>query len=187
MIGFLTGQPRSHIKGLLVMVNGVGYLVHVGQKTESELVHAAEVSLFIHTYVKPEALELYGFQTKEAYQVFQLLLSVSGVGPRTALAITDHPPQKIITAVQEAQTSFFTAVPRVGKKLAQKIIIELRSKLGELKELDLKPKSAKAQEVYEALSSLGLESEIIEDALTKIDVENQPIEKSITEILKARS
>lgn len=186
MIGFLTGQPQVLGRQLLLLVGGVGYLVEVGPQTLSLATTQSTLSLFIHTHFKQDALELFGFLTQTEYQVFQLLLKVGGVGPKTAVAIVDGRAQEVAKAVQEADTSFFTTAPRVGKKLAQKIIIELRSKLGEVKQLDLTPSSAKKQEVVAALSSLGLDERSIDKALSAIDVDNEEltVESAITLALK---
>jgi holliday junction DNA helicase RuvA len=116
--------------------------------------------------------------------LFQLVLTVSGVGPKTALAIVNGGVEKLISAVQEANLSFFTAVPRVGKKLAQKIIIELKSKLGGLKELNLATLSPKRQDVYDALLGLGFDDQSINFALEKIDIESLDLAVAIKQALK---
>ena len=147
MIGYLKGTASFSGSELIVIVNGVGYQVHVGRPALSAITTSEEIEHHIHTHVREDALELYGFKTSEEKRLFLLLLNVSGVGPRTALAITERDPQSIISAVQQANSSFFSSIPRVGKKVAQKIIIDLKSKLGSLKDLDLSPLSTKESEI----------------------------------------
>jgi holliday junction DNA helicase RuvA len=171
MIAYLTGKPILHGTKLVVLVNGVGYGVLVSSKVLQQVGEAESVSLFIHTHVREDQLSLFGFLTLQEQQLFELLLGVSGVGPSTALHLTNTNPDQLISAVQEAKVSFFSAVPRVGKKLAQKIIIELRGKLGELKELNLAPLSAKEQTVISALVNLGFNEEAVREAVATMDLE----------------
>lgn len=185
MIGFLQGLPKPHGDQLLILTgSGVGYLVAVAPSVLAEVLNASQAELFIHTHVKEDRLELYGFKNATQKEVFELLLNVSGVGPKTALAMTDFPSEQIVMAVQNAQTGFFTKIPRVGKKLAQKIIIELRGKLGELQALDLTPPSAHAAEVHEALVSLGFDSEHVSDVLQSMEVDTLSLEAAIKAALK---
>ena len=139
MIAYLTGSPIFQAQQVVVVTGGVGYLVHVGNTLLSQLSsqQAEQVSLHIYTHVKEDRLELYGFDRLENLELFKLLIAISGVGPKTAQNLVDAGSERLIEAVRQAQTSFFTSVPRVGKKLAQKIIIELKSKLGSLQELNL--------------------------------------------------
>src|SRR5258708_6371808 len=152
MISYLMGKPVFEKDFVTILVGGVGYAVRVTDDCRQSLQGREEAELFIYTHVREEALELYGFAQRSERDLFLLLLGVSGVGPKTALGILHFQPNQIITAVQNAEVSLFTSVPRVGKKLAQKIIIDLRSKLGALKELDLGPLSGERQEVVLARS-----------------------------------
>lgn len=172
MIAFLTGKPLIQGSKLIVLVNGVGYGVHVSTKVLQQVANSESISLYVHTHVREDQLNLFGFLTYQEQQLFELLLSVSGVGPSTALNITNMHPDQLIEAVQEAKVSFFTAVPRVGKKLAQKIIIELRGKLGELKELNLAPLSEKQQTVISALVNLGFNEDAVRDITREMELEN---------------
>lgn len=181
MISYLVGQPICEKDFVTILVNGVGYGVRVTEKTRSELAQKQSAELFIYTHVKEEALELYGFPNREERELFLLLISVSGVGPKTGLHILGCGSPAIIHAVQQADVGLFSSVPRVGKKLAQKIIIELRSKLGAIKELNLLPTSLKYADVVEALQSLGFTDQSISLALEKIDVEKM----TLTEAVKA--
>jgi len=170
MIAYLVGQPRVQGNSLIMLVHGVGYGVAVGARTIEKLISLAEVELWIYTHVREETLDLYGFLNPEDKELFKILLSVSGVGPRTALSIMDYGAQPIIEAVQTANVAAFSAVPRVGKKLAQKIIIELKSKLGSIEELHLGPKNQIEADVAEALQSLGFNDRDIHQALQKMEL-----------------
>lgn len=186
MIAYLVGRPIIQEQQLILLVNDVGYGVSVSSKVFHQLSDQTDtkIALYIHTHVREEELKLFGFLTAQEKQLFELVLSVSGVGPSTALHLMDRDPDQLVTAVQEADVSFFSAVPRVGKKLAQKIIIELRGKLGELKELNLAPLSPKQQVVLDALISLGFTETEARNALETIDLttlnESQAIKSAIT-------
>ncbi|MDQ5951497.1 MAG: holliday junction helicase RuvA [Patescibacteria group bacterium] len=184
MIGYLRGTPKLAGNDIIVDVAGVGYLVHTTASLTAELMHKPEVELFIHTHVREDILELYGFRSAEEKRLFMLLLDVSGVGPRTALAITERSPQEIITAVQQADSRFFSSIPRVGKKVAQKIIIDLKGKLGSLKELDLGPTSSQEQEIVGALASLGFAEEDVLEQLRSEDYSALTLEASIKRIIQ---
>lgn len=173
MIGYLQGVPVIQGSQVLLIVNGVGYRVNVGLDALAAAQQTTELELFIHTHAKEDALELYGFKTNNQRDIFELLLSVSGVGPRTALALTELGVEAIIKAVQQADVTAFTQVPRVGKKLAQKIIIDLKSKLGDLQELNLGPSSPIESDVQAALISLGYSDTEIQRAVSQLDLSNQ--------------
>jgi holliday junction DNA helicase RuvA len=184
MISYLVGQPILEKDFVTILVQGVGYGVRVTTKTMAEIVQLSQVELYIYTHVKEEALELFGFQNKSDRELFLLLIDVSGVGPKTALNILNYGSGQIIQAVQQADVGLFASVPRVGKKLAQKIIIDLRTKLGSLKELNLAPTSVQYQEVVLALQSLGFEERSINTVLEQVDVENLPIGEAVKMAVK---
>jgi len=184
MIAQLTGRSIIQDSRLIVDVNGVGYAVLVSDSTLAKLQPEVEVKLNIYTHVREDALELFGFLESADKRLFQLLLGVSGVGPRTALAISQWGAADITQAVQEAQVTFFTKVPRVGKKLAQKIIIDLKSKLGSLRELELGGMSnPKQKEVAEALLSLGFEEQSVYQIINQLDLD-QPIQTLVKQALR---
>ncbi len=169
MIGYLSGIARINDEKLIILANGVGYLVIVSPQQLSKISNDQEISLFIYTHVKEDLLELYGFETANDKKVFLMLLSVSGVGAKTALAMLSKGAAPVIEAIRQADLGFFKSVPRVGKKLAQKIIIELKNKVGSTTELSLEGLSNKKQEVLEALMGLGFAEEKIELALAELD------------------
>lgn len=184
MIGLLTGQPHITPHTFLLVCNGVGYEVHVATAVHAQATGAALLTLFIYTHVREDQLELYGFLTEEEKQLFLLMLAVSGVGPKTALAIADYGAEKISLAIQNADVGFFTRIPRVGKKMAQKIIIELKSKLGGIKELQLGSLDPRVQTIVDAVVTLGYEEEAAIQAVKDITFENKSESELIKELLK---
>ncbi len=182
MIGFLSGKPVVQDDELLIITHGVGYSVHVSGRLLSSVQHREQLELFIYTHVREEALDLYGFEHQADKDIFKLLLSVSGVGPRIALAIAEYGPARISEAVQTANVALFSSVPRVGKKLAQKIIIELKPKLGSLYDLQLGPQSQQQEEVIEALMALGFEESDVHQILPQLTISE---ELSTAETIKA--
>ena len=188
MIAYLEGSALVKKDHLIVLTGGVGYLVFVGSKILSSITTSGEnISLHIHSHIKEDRFELYGFQSEEDLEIFKMLIAISGVGPKTALALANAGTNQLIEAVQQAQTSFFTNVPRVGKKLAQKIIIDLKSKLGSLKELNLGTLSPKAQDVMDALLGLGFEENAVQTILSQLDLENMNLQVAIKTVIKMSS
>ncbi len=184
MIGYLVGQPIVSDQNLIVLVGGVGYRVVVTPATLQTAAQLKEISLYIHTHVREDALLLFGFPTAQERKLFVLTLGVSGVGPTIALALVAAGSSPLIAAVQEAKVSFFTALPRVGKKLAQKIIIDLRGKLGELKALDLSVLTGPTQDVVATLVALGFDPERSREVVTTLDVTKLGVEKSVKRALQ---
>lgn len=184
MIGLLTGTPKLEANQLIILVGGVGYLVHVGSSVLSTVAQRTEVTLFIHTHVREQAIELFGFSSAEAKKLFLLLMDVSGVGPKTALAIADAGSDNIVEAVQKANVTFFTKIPRVGKKLAQKIIIELKSKLGSLEELNIGGMGEDEQLIFDAVLALGFSEYDVQQALRTVPITELSPEASIKAVLK---
>ena len=187
MIGFLSGTIQKTNSYLIVQTNcGVGYKVEVSLSLLATLQEGEEASLYIYTHVKEDALKLFGFKSQKDLSLFELVLSVSGVGPKTALAIIDTGAERLVTAVQNADVAFFSSVPRVGKKLAQKIIIELKSKLGGLKDLDLSPLSQTEQDVMDGLLGLGFVETNIQEVLKSLDTK-QSVETILKQAVKKLS
>ena len=186
MIGALTGLIfTSHKNPIIIFVGGVGYAVNIGEHLLALLKKGEEKTFFIYTHVRDDALDLYGFVKEEEHMLFTLLLSVSGIGPKTALAITDRGVDQVRHAIVSSDVDFFTTIPRLGKKNAQKIIIELKSKLGSTKDLDLASQSSgDTKEIIDALLSMGFIRHEIVEVLKKITPEAQTIEQKIREALR---
>ena len=132
MIGALTGRIVDKQPERLVLdVNGVGYQLHVPLSTFYELGDpGATVSLRVHTYVREETLSLFGFATRLELQVFERLITISGVGPRLALAVLSGiEPPDLVRAVTRGDVDRLTRIPGVGKKTAERIGLELKDRL----------------------------------------------------------
>lgn len=187
MISYIEGTIK--IKGtnyIVVVTGGVGYKIHVPGYIFSAAAAGSTIALFIHTYVKEDALDLYGFMSPEELGLYELFLGVSGIGPKTALAIFGSGKMTAIKeAVIKGDIEFFTAVPRLGKKNAQKIIIELRSKLGSLEDLDLTGDGENEhKEILEALQSFGFMASEAKEAIKFVHEIEGDTSKKIKEALK---
>jgi len=131
MIGRLTGTPVARtLNGVVLDVNGVGYLLRLTlralRKTEAE----REVTIDTYLHVREDALQLYGFAEPAERELFEQLLSVSGVGPKVALAIVSgSTPADLRRAIARGDTARFMAIPGIGSKTAQRVVLELKEKL----------------------------------------------------------
>ena len=135
MIGLLRGriadkQPNT----LIVDVQGVGYEVHVPLSTFYDAGDTgADITLRIHTHVREDALLLYGFLTELERQLFEKLIGISGIGPKLAIAVlSGMEPRELMTSVQRGDVARLTGIPGVGKKTSERIVLELRDRLGQL-------------------------------------------------------
>jgi Holliday junction DNA helicase RuvA len=135
MIGFLRGriadkQPNK----LIVDVQGVGYEVQVPLSTFYDVGEVgAEVTLRIYTHVREDALQLYGFLTDLERQLFERLISVSGIGPKLAIAVlSGMDPRDLLACVQRGDVARLTAIPGVGKKTSERLVLELKDRLAQL-------------------------------------------------------
>jgi Holliday junction DNA helicase RuvA len=158
VIGTLKGKIEYREDPVLIIdVNGVGYRVLVSSGVLSKINGTGEsIKLYTHTHVREDLLELYGFIEPQDLKLFKYLISVSGIGCKTALAIYSVGGRKeIIQAIVENDVAFFTSVPRLGKKNSQKIIIELKNKLGGVGDIDLSQDGSETQEVISALKNFG--------------------------------
>jgi Holliday junction DNA helicase RuvA len=160
MIGRLTGRLASKAPDhVLLDVGGVGYLVHIPLSTFYELPdQESPASLWVHTHVREDALALYGFLTERERALFLLLLGVAGIGPRVALTVlSGMPPSELVEALRSQDVRRLVAIPGVGKKTAERMVLELAEKAANLPgETPAKTASAvAADDVVSALVNLG--------------------------------
>lgn len=185
MISYLSGRVHhKNSDSLTLVTGGVGYLVFLSPSSLSKIHAGEEAELYIHTHVREDAFDLYGFTDLNALSLFKLLINVSGIGPKTALAVLDRGPQAVEQAITKADEGFFTLVPRLGKKNAQKIIIELKSKLGSQAVLDLSGTGEETNEVVQALLSMGYTRTEAVSAVRNIPSEISAVEDQILFVLR---
>jgi holliday junction DNA helicase RuvA len=174
MIAHLRGRLlEKHPNRVVVDVQGVGYDVHVPLSTFYEMAEAGgEIALRIHTHVREDALLLYGFATALELQLFERLISVSGIGPKLALAVLSGiEPNELVNAIRQANVSRLTAIPGVGKKTAERIGLELKDKMATFLPSDvaISPAAVASEtlrtDVLSALMNLGYHRPLAERAL----------------------
>ena len=174
MIGKLTGTWEGSLDGMgLIEVGGVGYAVRVPFYTLTTL-PGTQLSLFIHTSVREDALDLFGFATQEELSFFKQLTSVSGVGPKTALGVLNVSDIKSLKrSIASGDAAALTKVFGIGKKSAERIVVELRDKFS--LEQSAAPQEATVSgddgEVIEALMALGYRAQECRDAVRAIGTE----------------
>jgi len=135
MIAFLSGKLLEKLPGsVIVDVNGVGYEIAIPLTTFYEIGEpGAEIQLRIHTNVREDAIQLFGFRTQREKDLFLRLLSVQGVGAKSAITmLSGMNADEIIDAVRTGNLARLTAIPGVGRKTAERLVVELRDKIGEL-------------------------------------------------------
>lgn len=176
MIAFLRGSLlEKHPNSVVVDVGGVGYDVAISVTTYSSLPEAgAEVRLRVHTHVREDAISLFGFLTPEEKTLFEKLISVGGIGPKLAMAVLSGlPTGELVGAIRASQTDRLVRIPGVGKKTAERIVLELRDKLEGVGGAPVAP-APKAViltelegDVLSALVNLGCQRSAAETAIRK--------------------
>lgn len=179
MIGRLTGIIDSNITNpIIIDIHGVGYVVHVPERYLASVKPEKVHTIFVHSHIREDAFDLYGFATEQELKLFELLLTVSGVGPKTAINVIDRGVESVETAVRKGDVDFFTTIPRLGTKNAQKIIIELKGKL------DLTGELGDTKELMDALTSMGFKHQEIREIIKKLDAKDVSVEQKIRHALK---
>jgi Holliday junction DNA helicase RuvA len=170
MIGYLRGKVIDRrADRVIVDVNGVGYDVSVPISLD---ITGDEVELYIHTHVREDILALYGFTSSDDLGFFRNLLSVSGIGPKVALAILGSAPlNQLKDSISKGDPSMLSAVSGVGKKTAEKAVVELKGKLGFVGSANEIFQGEGTEEVLDALVGLGFKKEEVIAGLKKIPAE----------------
>lgn len=188
MIGSLEGKVEFQGPNFIFLnVGGVGYKVFVSSTVLQKSQKINEVfKLFISTQLKENSLTLYGFTKIEDLKIFEQLLQVSGVGPKTALSVFEAgPSEEIKEAIVENDVSFFTAVSGIGQRSAQRIIVDLKTKITGLEEAELPFKDVQEYEdVILGLKSLGYTARDARRSLKDILAMNKNKHLSTEELLK---
>ncbi|HEY2778048.1 MAG TPA: Holliday junction branch migration protein RuvA [Gaiellaceae bacterium] len=179
MIARLRGRPAGRVgQALVVDVNGVGYLVHATPSVHR--LGGDEITVEVHTVVREDALQLFGFASADERELFELLLGVNGVGPKVALAIVSgSTPAELRRAIARDDVKRFQAIPGIGLKTAQRVVLELKAKLADASyagdETDLTAR--------DALVELGWTLIDADRALADVDAE-LPVEEQVRHALK---
>ena len=172
MIAHLRGKLISkHPNQAIVEAAGVGYEVNISIPTFSTLpALGTEVSLFIHTHVREDALSLFGFLRSEEKQLFEKLISVSGIGPRLAITIlSGMPADAMIASIKGNNIGALTRIPGIGKKTAERMVLELRDKLDHFGVPAAGAAASPVEEdVISALINLGYQRPLAEKALARL-------------------
>lgn len=168
----LAGKRPNQI---LVDVGGVGYLVHVPLSTYAALgeLHT-DVTLLIHTHVRDDVLALYGFLSSREKHLFELLLAASGVGPALALKIlSGMSVEELVPAIRTGDLVRLTRIPGVGRKTAERMVVELKDKL----------EAVAVEQVNQAASPAGTQADVV-SALVNLGYDGRTAEKAVEEMLR---
>ena len=188
MIASLSGQIKAIRDGaLIVEVAGVGYHVHVVQSLLDEDVRVGQkVELFTHMVVRENALALYGFRSHEEHELFVMLLGVSGIGPRTALAtLSTLSPEVLRSAIGQEDAFVLTRIPGIGRKTAQRLLLDLKDRVGVAAVTTSTSGLSEADvDVINALTGLGYSLVEAQQALSAIPEEMQELDERIIGALR---
>ena len=185
MIAYLKGRIKYlALNWLILDVNGIGYKIYL--KTENSKLKIDEIlELFIYNHIREDRQELYGFLKMEELQMFELLISVNGVGPKMAMNILSQVgSDKLKSAIINGDSMIFTTISGVGKKIAAKIIIELKNKIGGLDDINLNQVMGGDNDLTDALCSLGYSKSEIFAFIKEIPENAKTTEEKVKWVLK---
>ena len=188
MIAMLTGQVRAlTLNSAVIDVNGVGMLVQISPRLGSSLTLGATTTLFTTLIVREDSMNLFGFESISDRKLFELLQTVSGIGPKvaqSALSVLDAP--ELIRAIATEKTTILEKIPGLGKKGAARIVLELKDKVGEFSDVSDKNQSLWRDQIELALAGLGFTPKEVERALlaTSDLLGSKITEMSVGDILK---
>lgn len=192
MIALLTGElAYKSLDHVIVDVHGVGYRLSIPLSTYYALPETGTVRLHVHTHVREDAIALYGFLSAEEKELFGILLGVSGIGPKVALNLLSHSPAgELARAIVGADVKRLSALPGIGRKTAERLILELKDKLSRAGALPAAPAGAlpatvaadPCDEVLSALVNLGYKDTSARKALESLEIAPGT---GLEEILKA--
>jgi holliday junction DNA helicase RuvA len=176
MIAFLRGRVlEKHPNRIVVDVNGVGYDLYVPLSTYYDVGDAgAEVSLRVHTHVREDALQLFGFLTSLEQLLFERLIGISGIGPKLAIAVLSGIDSRdLVASVRRADVARLTRIPGIGKKTAERIVLELKDRLRDVAPADesaAQPPSGDQlrDDLVSALENLGYHRPVAEKAVDAV-------------------
>lgn len=184
MIGYLMGKIiLSKPTQILLDVNGVGYSVNISINTFEKIAEKETASLFIHTSVKEDSITLFGFFSQTEKEMFELLISISGIGPKLGLSILSGiSVDDLKFAISNGNVSRLIAIPGIGRKTAERIVLELRNKVDAIKSEGTIKEASVKDEAVGALSTLGYQRQTSEKVVRDLLSENPSL--SIEELIR---
>ena len=190
MIGYLEGEViKKYERRCILKCGQLGYRIFMTNTSLGKIQENGEaVKVYTYPYQRENTQELYGFLSPDELELFEMLITVSGVGPRSALVLLDEVPfETLVAAITTGQDEALRRVSGIGQKTAQKIIIELKSKAATLATLATQAASETISEdadILEALKSLGYSAYQAREALKKVMPEVKGVERRVEETLK---
>lgn len=186
MLGFIEGNiQEKQEKTLIIVTHGVGYLIQVTETTSLENEKGDEIALYLHTHVREDDISLFGFPTLNELNFFKQLISVSGIGPKIGLEILNTEANLIKNAIISGDIALLTRIPGIGKKTAERMILELKSKVepGEAREAQGLIQDID-EDVIDALESLGYNKGHIIKILSKAEEKFENMEDCVKYFLQ---
>ncbi len=190
MIDSITGRiVKVRADHLVIETGGIAYRVFCPTRVLSELHRSEEAVIYVHLILRDDGIKLYGFQSEQERELFRALLPVGQIGPKLALQLLSSlSPQALVGAIANGDVERLTAVKGIGKKTAQRIVVELRDKLGGEfgEEINLAPLSQKEELALRALTSksLGFSPREARQALERLRGEDLPVEELVRRALE---
>ena len=189
MIAHLRGKLlEKHPQQAIIEAGGVGYDVLISVATFSTLpADGTEVSLFIHTQVREDTLALYGFLTREEKRVFERLITVSGVGPKLAITIQSGlSTERLVGAIRGQDHASLSQIPGIGKRIAERLVVELKDKL---EDMSMAPQSIAsgpaADDVLSALVNLGYQRALAQKAIAAAAAKDKSVADNFEQLFRA--
>jgi holliday junction DNA helicase RuvA len=171
MIAYLSGKIIQILdRSIVINTGNIGYETYVAETLKDQLEIDAEIELFTYTHVREDALDIFGFTTQKELNFFKQLISISGVGPKTAQDILSLPIDKLKSAIINEEPTFICTVPKIGKKIADRIILELKNKIeiDDMDRLHRTTKSPASEDAISALEKLGYSRKQISQTLVDL-------------------
>ena len=183
LLGKLTAKKSQFI---VLETNGIGFKIFISDRTLHQLPKiGSRLKLFCHTHIRQDGIEIYGFLTEKELEIFDLLNSIGGVGPKTALRILGAVKiEKFLAAVGAGKTELLTKISQFGKKTAQRIVLELTGKIESWKNEEALLLAEKDIDIETALKNLGYKKNEIREAIKYISPKIKTIEERLKIALK---
>lgn len=180
MIGYLHGTVKwVEAQNLVIDVQGVGYEVACSANTLADLPEGKTTALWIYTHVREDVIQLFGFSSQVEKKLFESLLKVNGIGPKMAIQILSGAAlEQIIDSIEHQDVKALTQLPKVGKKIAEQMILTLKGKLV----MDDAGKDTSKDDLFSALTNLGFKPLDVQDIIKKVD-RKKPFEEQVRSAL----